>query len=417
MSHNMLAVKFRPKKFEEVLGQQHVVGPIKNAIKTKDMSHVILLHGPSGVGKTTIARIIAMSVNCQNQKDGEPCCVCSSCKRIESENSMDLLEFDAATNGGVNEIREIQAQVQAASLSTRFRVFIIDEAHMLTNQAANALLKTLEEPPKNVIFILATTEPNKLLQTIRSRCQQHALSPLRLSEARDCLNKIAKSLNIEFEQSALDLMCRASRGGMRSAIQFLEKAIGSDQKKKITLADVTETFGAVSFMMLFSFFTHIISGEISKVIVYIDTILQDGVSISIFWAEFQQFLRGFNFAKQIKDIAKLENLLQYDTASLNKVLEISDTLNQTTLIDAWKLAIETQNHLEMPSTAGRMREMIEEASLRMSMMSWVQIQQKKEDKTILATKTEENKPKIMDKTKTFSTGLTVFGNKFELLEK
>lgn len=403
MPTSMLASQFRPKKFADVCGQKHVVIPIQNAIKNKSLSQALLFHGPSGTGKTTLARIIAKSLNCDKAIDGEPCCECNNCKRIDADNSNDLIEFDAASNGGVNEIREIQAMVAAASLATHKRVFIIDEAHMLTAQASNALLKTLEEPPKNVTFILATTELNKLLITIRTRCQKYALSSLTTDEVTHCLDTITKTLGIEVDPNAFTLICRGSKGGMREAIQFLEKIVSSQNKTKITTKDVADTFGAVSINLLMSFFNHIKTNNAVEIIIYIDKIINDGIPLPDFWAELQQFLRGLNFTKQVKILEQLTTILPYDDACLKKLSEISSLLNTQTLLSAWKQTIETQNLLDLPSVAGRMREVVEEASLRLTTLDWKQNIAKKPESPKQETLKHEMK------------GLPVFGGKFQTL--
>lgn len=411
---SMLAVKFRPKKFADVQGQQHVVAPLKNSIKNKNLSQAILLHGPSGTGKTTLARIVAKSINCTQQSDGEPCGSCPSCKRIDAETSPDIIEFDAATNGGVNEIREIQTLVGAASLASKFRVFILDEAHMLTAQASNALLKTLEEPPKNIIFILATTELNKILPTIRTRCQKYALSPIKTEDIREYLGKIAKSIELEVEPQALNLICRGSQGGMREAIQFLEK-ISNLGQKKIAVKDVIENFGAVSFNLLFSFFSNIIEGKSTEVIMYWDKMSQDGISLPTFWGEFQQLLRAANFIKHIKDLDKISGLIHFDESMLKKLARSVISIDQTLLLNAWKNAIETQNQLELPSIAGRIREVVEEASLRMALFEWTKSNTKATEQKQQSTATVESVPEkesVVDES--FENGLPIFGSKFVL---
>lgn len=366
--NKMLANQFRPKRFSEVEGQEQIVSAIKKAITTQSLSQALLFHGPSGVGKTTIARIIAKSLNCEASSDGEPCLSCKSCQKIESETSLDLLEFDAAKNNGVNEIREIQDQVNSATLSSRYRVFILDEAHMLTTQASNSLLKTLEEPPKRVVFILATTELNKILPTIRSRCQKYALASLAPDKVRKRLVDICTELGTEIEPPALELIARGSRGGMREAVQFLQKVAGTQEK--ISLKDVVDSMGAASFDLVYSFLRHVATNNPLQILSYIENMAKDGISLTFFWEEWQQMLRAVNIVSRINDASMIAQLIPYDKSGIDQIVAFSKKLNRSKSLDIWKVAIETQNSLDLPSVAGRSRELIEQAALRMAEMEW-----------------------------------------------
>ena len=218
MSYLALYRKYRPIKFNDIYGQEEIVTVLKNAIMRNKVSHAYLFSGPRGTGKTTIAKIIARLVNCENPIDGDACGKCYSC--LNFLNSSDIVEIDAASNNGVDEIRELRDKINLVPTSSKYKVYIIDEVHMLTNQAFNALLKTLEEPPSHVIFILATTEPHKIPLTIASRCQKFRFSKISDDKIVDRLKEISKNENISISDDALFEIARISDGGMRDAINM-----------------------------------------------------------------------------------------------------------------------------------------------------------------------------------------------------
>ena len=233
MSYLALYRKYRPADFNSVYGQEEVVTVIKNAIFSNKISHAYLFCGPRGTGKTTIAKIIARMINCHNLSDiGVPCGECQSC--LNFNNSSDVVEIDAASNNGVDEIRELRDKVNLVPTYGKYKIYIIDEVHMLTTQAFNALLKTLEEPPAHVIFILATTEPHKIPLTIASRCQKFRFSKINDSLIADRLKEIAGYENIEIDNDALFEIARLADGGMRDAINILDQLVAYSNSK-ITL--------------------------------------------------------------------------------------------------------------------------------------------------------------------------------------
>lgn len=253
MAHyQVLARKYRPQSFAEVLGQAAIVTTLKNAIKMGRLAHAYLFCGSRGTGKTTLARVFAKALNCQAPTpDGEPCCRCSSCKEIASGNSLDVLEIDGASHRGIDDIRQINETVGYSSSSGKYKIYIIDEVHMLTKEAFNALLKTLEEPPAKVLFIFATTEPHKVLPTILSRCQRFNLNRIPIGSIIDKLQRIANELNIEVEQEALHLLAQRADGGLRDAESLFDQIIAFHEGR-ITAETVAAVLGIMPKSILFN---------------------------------------------------------------------------------------------------------------------------------------------------------------------
>src|SRR6202166_635344 len=224
MSYQVIARKWRPQTFADLVGQGHVTETLQNAIRNNRVAHAYIFSGARGVGKTTAARILAKALNCVNGPTAEPCGVCDSCKEIAAGNSLDVIEIDAASNRGIDQIRELREMVRYAPAASRSKVVILDEAHMLTGEASNALLKTLEEPPERVIFVMATTQPEDLEDTIRSRSQHFHFRALTFNEITDRLKYIASKENLKIEAGALAVISRMAEGSMRDALSLLEQA-------------------------------------------------------------------------------------------------------------------------------------------------------------------------------------------------
>ncbi|BAT71188.1 DNA polymerase III subunit gamma/tau [Thermosulfidibacter takaii ABI70S6] len=223
--YQVIARRWRPKSFDDVVGQRHVVETLKRAVEKGRILHAYLFAGPRGVGKTSMARIFAKALNCEKGPTSSPCCKCEACVEIDKGAFVDVVEMDAASNRGIDEIRELRERVRYASVKGRYKVFIIDEVHMLTDQAFNALLKTLEEPPPGVVFVFATTEPRRIPQTILSRCVRFDFKPLTQQEAVEILARICEKENVKFEQDALEVIAKAAGGSLRDAEMLLEQAI------------------------------------------------------------------------------------------------------------------------------------------------------------------------------------------------
>ncbi|MDX8410207.1 MAG: DNA polymerase III subunit gamma/tau [Mariprofundales bacterium] len=244
MSYIVLARRFRPQCFSELVGQQVIARTLKNALSQQRLAHAYLLTGIRGVGKTTIARIMAMSVNCQAAKEGEPCGQCDHCRSITNGSAMDVMEMDAASHTGVDEVRDLMASVRYPPTSMPYKVYIIDEAHMLSTSAFNALLKTLEEPPKHALFILATTESDKLPVTVRSRCQRFDLGRLSVEEIRDHLQHVLSQEAVDCDANALTTLAQAADGSVRDALSLTERVL-SLCGNAMTQSDVQQALGLV----------------------------------------------------------------------------------------------------------------------------------------------------------------------------
>src|ERR1700694_5728361 len=229
MSYTVLARKYRPQKFSEVIGQEHVTRTLQNAIEQGRTAHGYIFSGHRGIGKTTVARILAMALNCRSSDKpvAEPCGGCESCTEMRAGSAVDVIEIDAATNRGIDEIRELREAARYRPARDRFKIYILDEAHQITEAAFNALLKTLEEPPAHVIFMMATTEPENIPQTIRSRCQHFSFHAVRFDDILAQLRMIAEKEQVEAEDAALALLAEAGDGSMRDALSIMDQAIAS----------------------------------------------------------------------------------------------------------------------------------------------------------------------------------------------
>lgn len=337
MHYLALYRKYRPTNFDEVVGQSKIINVIKNEILNNRISHAYLFSGPRGTGKTTTAKIIAKLVNCSNLENGEACGKCENC--INFKNSSDIVEIDAASNNGVDEIRELRDKVNLVPTSSKYKVYIIDEVHMLTTQAFNALLKTLEEPPSHAIFILATTEPHKIPLTVASRCQKFQFSKISNDEIVKRLKTIINSENIELEEEILYEISRLSDGGLRDAINMLDQLIAY-KEKNITLMDVYNINGSVSYVDLFNFIMNMTENKVVDIINFIESVDNEGKSISKFIEELIIFLKDILLYKNANIKGEIEtknekindlSLILNDKIIYNMIYTYNDTLNNIKL--------------------------------------------------------------------------------------
>ena len=341
MSYLALYRKYRPIDFDNVYGQEEVVTVIKNAINNNMVPHAYLFCGPRGTGKTTIAKIIARMVNCEGLVDGKPCGKCYNC--VNFLNSNDIVEIDAASNNGVDEIRELRDKVNLVPSNAKYKVYIIDEVHMLTTQAFNALLKTLEEPPAHVIFILATTEPHKIPLTIASRCQKFRFTKIDSKKIVDRLREISKLENIVVDEDALYEIARISDGGMRDAINFLDQLVAYDNKK-ITLDDIYKVNGSVSYSDIYLLLKSIVDNDKIEIIKFFDTFDNSGKDINKFVSELILFLKDVILYRNVKILSDIE----VKNENIVLVSELYDSKNIYELIERLN---EVQNVLRV-STHG-----------------------------------------------------------------
>lgn len=296
MSYLVFARKWRPLTFEDVIGQEHITGTLKRAIQKKRVAHAYIFTGTRGVGKTTTARILARALNCENGPTPQPCNTCEICRAIISGSSFDVLEIDGASNNGVDQIRELRENIHYSSMGGKHRVYVIDEVHMLTRGAFNALLKTLEEPPKNVIFIFATTEPQKIPETIQSRCQRFDFRRIATEQVLKQLETICTREEIPFEKTALHLVARKADGSMRDALSLLDQ-IYSFCKDQITEKDVRSVLGLVDTDVYNTIIEAMASKTPSVVLQAVEDVLTRGFDLSEFLTGFQEYIRTLLFAR------------------------------------------------------------------------------------------------------------------------
>ncbi len=317
LSHQAIYRKFRPKIFDDVLGQEHVTVTLKNQILTDNIAHAYLFSGIRGTGKTSTAKIFSRAVNCLNNHDGNPCNECEICKNILDETNMDVIEMDAASNNGVEDIRELRDKVKFLPVKSKYKVYIIDEVHMLSKGAFNALLKTLEEPPEHLLFILATTEPQKIPATILSRCQRFDLKRIKSSVIVENMEKICDEIGVEYEEKALKLIAANSEGAMRDAQSILDRCM-SFNDDKVDYETVINLLGTVNYQVVLEAAGYIMDRDIKSTMVLVDDILNMGKEIAIFLDELIICFRNMLIIKTTGSTDNLMRISEEEAGELKK---------------------------------------------------------------------------------------------------
>lgn len=319
MSYVVLARKWRPKKFEEIIGQEHIARSLKNSITNNQVGHAYLLTGTRGIGKTSAARIFAKSLTCTNlQDDGNPCLECSQCLSVDNGSSIDVAEIDGASNNGVENIRQLIENLQYLPVNGRYKVYIIDEVHMLSTSAFNALLKTLEEPPKHVVFILATTDPEKLLHTVLSRCQRFDFRNASNEALTNHLNNVLKSEEIELENEKLvQRIAKMARGSFRDALSLVDQVLTYSVDKKITEETLSHALGVAKTSSLATISTGILKGDAENVISVFRECLEENIDLKSFTLNLLDYL--FFIVEKIDHKNQLYNLKVIEKGSLDDI--------------------------------------------------------------------------------------------------
>ena len=342
MSYTALYRKFRPDTFEDVKGQDHIVKTLRNQIKADRIGHAYLFCGTRGTGKTTVAKILARAVNCEHPVDGNPCNECASCRAIASGASMNVIEIDAASNNGVDNIREIREEVAYPPTEGRYKVYIIDEVHMLSIGAFNALLKTLEEPPSYVIFILATTEAHKIPVTILSRCQRYDFRRISQETILKRLEDLMEKEQVDVEEKALRYVAKKGDGSMRDSLSLLDQCIAFYLGEKLTYDRVLEVLGAVDTDVFSELLRLILAEQITDAIALLDRLILDGRDLTQFVNDFTWYLRNLMLLKASDD---MEDILDISTENLAQLREEAAMIRNDTLMRFIRIFSELANSI------------------------------------------------------------------------
>lgn len=329
MSYQALYRKFRPVHFHDVKGQEHIVTTLKNQIKADRIGHAYLFCGTRGTGKTTIAKIFAKAVNCEHPEDGSPCGECASCKTIAAGASMNVIEIDAASNNSVDNIRKIVEEVSYSPAEGRYKVYIIDEVHMLSIGAFNALLKTLEEPPSYVIFILATTEAHKIPITIHSRCQRYDFKRISIETITERLRELMEEEKLEVEEKALRYVAKAADGSMRDALSLLDQCIAFHFGEALTYDMVLDVLGAVDSAVFSRMLRHMIEKDVIGCITLLEEMIMQGRELTQFVSDFTWYLRNLLL---IKSSEHAEEIIEVSTDNMQLLKEEAELLEQNTIM-------------------------------------------------------------------------------------
>lgn len=343
MGYTALYRKFRPTEFKDVKGQDAVVTTLKNQIKTGRIGHAYLFCGTRGTGKTTVAKIFAKAVNCEHPVDGSPCEECEMCKTISAGTSMNVIEIDAASNNGVDNIREIREEVAYRPTEGKYKVYIIDEVHMLSIGAFNALLKTLEEPPEYVIFILATTEAHKIPVTILSRCQRYDFKRISIDTICERLHELIEKEGLDVEDRAVRYIAKMADGAMRDALSLLDQCVAFYINQRLTYDHVLEVLGAVDTEVFSRLLRQLVKKDVKQVIETVDELIMQGRELSQLAADFTWYLRNLLLIKSSED---MEDVLDVSTENLAQLKDEAQMVETDELLRYIRVFSELTNQLK-----------------------------------------------------------------------
>lgn len=344
--------EFRPKDFTRVVGQSHIVEILKNQIKTGNLGHAYLFSGIRGTGKTSCAKIFARAVNCLNPKDGNPCNECENCKMILNDKALEVVEMDAASNRRIDDIRELKEKVIYPPQIVKYKVYIIDEAHMITNEGFNALLKILEEPPKHLIFILATTEIDKLPDTIISRCQRFEFKRIHNLDIVENIKYILNNLNVEVEEDGINLISELSSGAMRDALSLLDQVVATG-KEKITVEDINECLGLVNLNKLFELSNSILNSSKNETIETFRNLVENGKTPNNIIIDLIKHFRNIVLVKSIKKELTTLNDVEY-----KRYLEHSNQFKMDELIFILENLLDVEDKLKKSDMQNALAELL-----------------------------------------------------------
>ena len=344
--------EFRPKDFTRVVGQAHIVEILKNQIRTGNLGHAYLFSGIRGTGKTSCAKIFARAVNCLNPIDGNPCNECENCKMILEDKALEVVEMDAASNRRIDDIRELKEKVIYPPQIVKYKVYIIDEAHMITNEGFNALLKILEEPPKHLIFILATTEIDKLPDTIISRCQRFEFKRINNSDIVENINYVLNNLNVKIEEDGINLISELSSGAMRDALSLLDQVVATG-KEKITIEDINECLGLVNLNMLFELSQSILNSSKNETIETFRNLVKNGKTPHNIIIDLIKHFRNIILVKSIKKELTTLNDVEY-----KRYLEHSNKFEMDELIFILENLLDVEDKMKKSDMQNALAELL-----------------------------------------------------------
>lgn len=347
MAYQALYRKWRPDNFEDVKGQDHIVTTLQNQIKADRIGHAYLFCGTRGTGKTSIAKIFAKAVNCEHPINGSPCNECESCRAIATGNSMNVIEIDAASNNGVDNIRQIRDEVQYSPTQGKYKVYIIDEVHMLSIGAFNALLKTLEEPPSYVIFILATTEAHKIPVTILSRCQRYDFHRISIETISDRLSQLMQAENINVEDKAIKYIAKAADGSLRDALSLLDQCIAFYLGRDLKYENVLDVLGAVDTQVYAEMLSLITMSDTTAVMELIEKLIMQGRDIGQFVNDFIWYLRNLLLIKTTDDLSKVEDVIEASKDSIEQLKKDAKLVDTDTIMMYIRVLSELANDLKV----------------------------------------------------------------------